>query len=71
MSASAGSAQGSSEAGDDPADHLPIRVFDWCNPLESAHIRGDDDRVAWLAARVGGAFTGRVERAPIQGVCRK
>ncbi|MEU9455878.1 hypothetical protein [Streptomyces sp. NPDC048277] len=34
--ASAGQEHGSSEAGDDPADCLPIRVFDWNRPLDSA-----------------------------------
>ncbi|WP_329191712.1 MULTISPECIES: hypothetical protein [unclassified Streptomyces] len=31
--ASAGKQYGSSEAGDDPADCLPIQVFDWTRPL--------------------------------------
>ncbi|MDX3539322.1 hypothetical protein PV721_34360 [Streptomyces sp. MB09-01] len=125
----AGKADGSSEAGDDPADCLPIRVFDWCRPLESAepfiaalgpdpaavrwdlagwpeapeaglervsqkyayltlsvnsrdlyqddlspdhtvhvHVRNavhDTARIRWLADRVGGRFTGRVESAPL------
>ncbi|WP_123982760.1 hypothetical protein [Streptomyces sp. Ag109_O5-1] len=34
--ASAGEEHGSSEAGDDPADCLPIRVFDWGRPLDRA-----------------------------------
>ncbi|MEU6143068.1 hypothetical protein ABZ848_22205 [Streptomyces sp. NPDC047081] len=34
--ASAGEEHGSSEAGDDPAACLPIRVFDWCRPLDRA-----------------------------------
>jgi hypothetical protein len=34
--ASAGNEHGSSEAGDDPADRLPIRVFDWGRPLDRA-----------------------------------
>ncbi|MFC8198271.1 hypothetical protein ACFWBR_30395 [Streptomyces sp. NPDC060006] len=34
--ASAGEEHGSSEAGDNPADHLPIRVFDWGRPLDRA-----------------------------------
>ncbi|MFI8345520.1 hypothetical protein ACIF8W_36450 [Streptomyces sp. NPDC085639] len=29
----AGEQHGSSDAGDDPARCLPIRVFDWCHPL--------------------------------------
>ncbi|MFG2465712.1 hypothetical protein ACGFXB_09670 [Streptomyces canus] len=32
----AGEEHGSSEAGDNPADHLPIRVFDWGRPLDRA-----------------------------------
>ncbi|MEU9747497.1 hypothetical protein [Streptomyces niveus] len=32
----AGPGHGSSEAGDDPAGCLPIRVYDWSRPLESA-----------------------------------
>jgi hypothetical protein len=35
-SASSGEEHGSSEAGDDPADCLPIRVFDWSRPLDRA-----------------------------------
>ncbi|MFF3890312.1 hypothetical protein [Streptomyces sp. NPDC001914] len=34
--ASAGKEHGSSEAGDNPADCLPIRVFDWGRPLDRA-----------------------------------
>jgi len=34
--ASAGKEHGSSEAGDDPADCLPVRVFDWGRPLDRA-----------------------------------
>ncbi|MFJ1546433.1 hypothetical protein [Streptomyces sp. NPDC088246] len=34
--ASTGKEHGSSEAGDDPADCLPIHVFDWCRPLDRA-----------------------------------
>ncbi|MFE2984366.1 hypothetical protein [Streptomyces sp. NPDC059262] len=34
--ASTGKEHGSSEAGDDPADCLPIRVFDWSRPLDRA-----------------------------------
>ncbi|MFJ8864915.1 hypothetical protein ACIRD6_04040 [Streptomyces sp. NPDC102473] len=34
--ASAGKEHGSSEAGDDPADCLPIRVLDWGRPLDRA-----------------------------------
>ncbi|MEV6763625.1 hypothetical protein AB0N16_23900 [Streptomyces sp. NPDC051105] len=34
--ASAGQEHGSSEAGDDPADCLPIQVFDWGRPLDRA-----------------------------------
>ncbi|MFC9621729.1 hypothetical protein ACFTXM_17615 [Streptomyces sp. NPDC056930] len=34
--ASAGKEHGSSEAGDDPAGCLPIRVFDWSRPLDRA-----------------------------------
>ncbi|MFJ9680822.1 hypothetical protein ACIRP2_22620 [Streptomyces sp. NPDC101194] len=121
---------GSSEAGDDPADCLPIRVFDWWRPLDCAEpfiaalgsdlaaVRWDLDtwpavpeagleeisqkyayltltvnsrdlhqeepsqdhtvhvhvrdrsgaqtaRVHWLAAQVGGRFTGRVQPAPL------
>ncbi|MFF2517801.1 hypothetical protein [Streptomyces sp. NPDC058086] len=126
--ASAESDNASSNAGDDPAAHLPIRVFDWCRPLEVAEpfiaalgpelaaIRWDlnawpavpeagldfisqkyayltlsvnssdlyqcepsedhtvyvhvpDEhhiaRVEWLAERVGGHRTGRVEVAPL------
>ncbi|WP_327253430.1 hypothetical protein [Streptomyces sp. NBC_01244] len=126
---SAGEAHGSSEAGDDPAQCLPIRVFDWCRPLDRAepfidalgsdlaavrwdldawpavpeaglervsqkyayltltvnsrdlyqsepsqdhtvhvHVQNaafDTDRITWLADRVGGRFTGRVETAPL------
>ncbi|MFG3427790.1 hypothetical protein [Streptomyces californicus] len=126
--AAEGKEHGSSEAGDDPADFLPVQVFDWCRPLDRAepfigalgpdaaavrwdldawpdvpeaglehisqkyayltltvnsrdlyqeelsrdhtvyvHTRGGDDeqldRVHWLAAQVGGRFTGRVESA--------
>ncbi len=126
--AAEGKEHGSSEAGDDPADFLPVQVFDWCRPLDRAepfiaalgpdaaavrwdldawpdvpeaglehisqkyayltltvnsrdlyqeelsrdhtvhvHTRGGDDeqlaRVHWLAAQVGGEFTGRVESA--------
>ncbi|MFF4450648.1 hypothetical protein [Streptomyces sp. NPDC001502] len=32
----AGEKHGSSDAGDDPARCLPIRVFDWCHPLDLA-----------------------------------
>ncbi|MGW7056354.1 hypothetical protein [Streptomyces sp. NPDC054888] len=35
-SALAGDEHGSSKAGDDPANCLPIRVFDWCRPLDRA-----------------------------------
>ncbi|GAA2654689.1 MULTISPECIES: hypothetical protein [Streptomyces] len=35
-SSSPGGAHGSSDAGDDPARCLPIRVFDWCHPLDLA-----------------------------------
>ena len=31
-----GEEHGSSKAGDNPADHLPIRVFDWGRPLDRA-----------------------------------
>ncbi|MGA5194297.1 hypothetical protein [Streptomyces exfoliatus] len=34
--ASAGKEHGSSKAGDNPADCLPIRVFDWGRPLDRA-----------------------------------
>lgn len=34
--ASAGEDHGSSKAGDNPEDCLPIRVFDWCRPLDRA-----------------------------------
>lgn len=34
--ASEGKEHASSEAGDNPADWLPIRVFDWCRPLDRA-----------------------------------
>jgi hypothetical protein len=34
--ASAGKEHGSSEAGDDPAQCLPVRVFDWGRPLDRA-----------------------------------
>ncbi|TDD31788.1 hypothetical protein E1286_44440 [Nonomuraea terrae] len=34
--ASADKEHGSSEVGDDPANCLPIRVFDWCRPLDRA-----------------------------------
>ncbi|MFF7209282.1 hypothetical protein ACFZAU_01950 [Streptomyces sp. NPDC008238] len=34
--AAAGLEHGSSKAGDDPADCLPIRVFDWGRPLDRA-----------------------------------
>ncbi|MFB7528278.1 hypothetical protein ACFC0C_08510 [Streptomyces sp. NPDC056178] len=34
--AKAGQELGSSEAGDDPADRLPVRVFDWGRPLDRA-----------------------------------
>jgi hypothetical protein len=34
--ASAGEEHGSSKSGDDPADCLPIQVFDWCRPLDRA-----------------------------------
>ncbi|MEU0955543.1 hypothetical protein ABZ353_24880 [Streptomyces niveus] len=34
--ASAGKESGSSEGGHNPADHLPIRVFDWERPLDRA-----------------------------------
>ncbi|MFJ9118855.1 hypothetical protein ACIRJO_25250 [Streptomyces sp. NPDC102394] len=126
----AGKEHGSADAGHDPAECLPIRVFDWCRPLDRAepfiaalgpdpaavrwdlsawpavpeagleeisqkyayltlsvnsrdlyqdepsqdhtvhvHVRdGDGDQIArvhWLAARVGGRFTGRVELAPL------
>ncbi|MFI2210248.1 hypothetical protein [Streptomyces sp. NPDC020141] len=126
--ASAGKDHGSSEAGDDPADCLPIHVFDWGRPLHLAepfivalgsdagavrwdldawpavpeagleaisqkyayltltvnsrdlyqddpsqdhtvHVHAQDRdgdqiaRVHWLAGRVGGRFTGRVESA--------
>ncbi|MEV8452607.1 hypothetical protein AB0467_09535 [Streptomyces sp. NPDC052095] len=126
----AGKEYGSSETGEDAADHLPIRVFDWGRPLDRAepfiaalgpdsaavrwdleawpavpeagleaisqkyayltltvnsrdlyqdepspdhtvhvHVRdrnGDQTaRVHWLADRVGGRFTGRVETAPL------
>ncbi|MEU9207557.1 hypothetical protein AB0D27_06260 [Streptomyces sp. NPDC048415] len=119
---------GSSEAGDDPAGCLPIRVFDWCNSLDVAepfvaamgpspvavrwdlnawpevpeaglptisqkyayltlalnsrdiyqdepspdhtvyvHVPSDDHipRVEWLAAQVGGRYSGRVEISPL------
>ncbi|WP_369261456.1 hypothetical protein [Streptomyces sp. R35] len=122
--ASAGKEHGSSEAGDDPADCLPIKVYDWCNPLDVAepfiaalgpspaavrwdlnawpevpeagleyisqkyayltlalnsrdiyqgepssdhtvyvHVPSEDHtaRIEWLAAQVGGRFTGRIE----------
>ncbi|MFI8392124.1 hypothetical protein [Streptomyces sp. NPDC085540] len=35
-SAAAGEEHGSSDAGDDPAQCLPIAVFDWCHPLDLA-----------------------------------
>lgn len=35
-SASAGEEHGSSEAGDNPADCLPVQVFDWGRPLDRA-----------------------------------
>ncbi|CAM5252218.1 hypothetical protein [Streptomyces avidinii] len=35
-SAAAGVEHGSSDAGDDPARCLPVRVFDWCHPLDLA-----------------------------------
>ncbi|MFD0342360.1 hypothetical protein ACFVH0_27420 [Streptomyces sp. NPDC127117] len=124
-----GKEHGSSEAGDEPAECLPIRVFDWCRPLDRAepfisavadtaaairwdlnawpevpeanlevvsqkyayltltvnsrdlyqyepsqdhtiHVHtdgadGSDRRVEWLAGRIGGRTTGRVESAPI------
>ncbi|GAA2233554.1 hypothetical protein GCM10010232_20320 [Streptomyces amakusaensis] len=126
-----GDGHGSSKAGDDPAGCLPIRVFDWGRPLDSAEpfitalrpedsaaVRWDLDawpavpeaglesisqkyayltltvnsrdlyqdepsqdhtvhvhcrdrngdqtaRVHWLADRVGGRFSGRVEPAPL------
>ncbi|MEU4275911.1 hypothetical protein [Streptomyces tanashiensis] len=128
--ASDGEEHGSSEAGDNPAECLPIRVFDWGRPLDRAEpfiaslgsdpaaVRWDLDawpevpeagldaipqkyayltltvnsrdlyqhepspdhtvhvhardrngdqlaRVHWLAAQVGGRFTGRVELAPL------
>ncbi|MET9904491.1 hypothetical protein [Streptomyces sp. NPDC006446] len=62
--AAAGEEHGSSEAGDNPADRLPIRVFDWCRPLDSAEpfiaalgpdpaaVRWDLD--AWPAVREAG-----------------
>ncbi|MFI6063392.1 hypothetical protein [Streptomyces sp. NPDC051286] len=34
--ASAGKKHGSSEAGDNPADCLPIQVFDWGRPIDRA-----------------------------------
>lgn len=34
--ASAGAEHGSSEVGDNPEECLPIRVFDWCRPLDRA-----------------------------------
>lgn len=129
-SASTGDKDGSSKAGDNPADRLPIRVFDWSRPPDRAEpfiaalgpdraaVRWDLDgwpavpeagleaisqkyayltlsvnsrdihldepsqdhtvhvharnrngaqteRVHWLAAQVGGRFTGRVEQAPL------
>ncbi|MFJ6706718.1 MULTISPECIES: hypothetical protein [unclassified Streptomyces] len=36
--ASAGKEHGSSEDGDNPADCLPIRVFDWGRPLDRAEL---------------------------------
>lgn len=63
-SASAGKEHGSSEAGDNPADCLPIRVFDWGRPLDRAEpfiaalgpdpasVRWDLD--AWLAVPEAG-----------------
>ncbi|WP_330306852.1 MULTISPECIES: hypothetical protein [unclassified Streptomyces] len=126
--AKAGKQHGSSEAGDDPAACLPVRVNDWCHPLDVAepfiaalgpspaairwdlnawpevpeagleyisqkyayltlalnsrdiyqdepstdhtvyvHVPSDDDtaRIEWLAAQVGGRFTGRIEIAPL------
>lgn len=126
---SADGEDGSSKAGDDPAEFLPIRVFDWCRPLDRAepfidalgsdlaavrwdldgwpavpeagldrvpqkyayltltvnsrdlyqdepsqdhtvhvHVRNAafaTDRITWLADRVGGRFTGRVQSAPL------
>ncbi|MFJ9245671.1 hypothetical protein [Streptomyces sp. NPDC101776] len=35
-SAKAGKEHGSSEAGDNPADCLPVQVFDWSRPLDRA-----------------------------------
>ncbi|MEV1169892.1 hypothetical protein [Nonomuraea sp. NPDC049784] len=67
----AGKEHGSAEAGDDLADCLPIRVFDWCRPLdrvepfvaalgaEPAAVRWDLG--AWLA----------VPEAALEGVSEK
>ncbi|MFE5138352.1 hypothetical protein ACFRDV_11820 [Streptomyces fagopyri] len=34
--ASAGEEHGSSKSGDDPTDCLPVKVFDWCRPVDRA-----------------------------------
>ncbi|WP_055601301.1 hypothetical protein [Streptomyces aureus] len=45
-------AEGSSAAGDDPAAWLPIRLFDWCRPLDRAEpfiaaLAGTPASVRW------------------------
>ncbi|WP_329303044.1 hypothetical protein OG410_36450 [Streptomyces sp. NBC_00659] len=50
--AAAGEEHGSSEAGDNPAGCLPIRVFDWCRPLDRAEpfiaaLGADPAAVRW------------------------
>ncbi|MGW1268724.1 hypothetical protein [Streptomyces sp. NPDC002491] len=50
--ASAGKEHGSSEAGDNPADYLPIRVLDWGRPLDRAEpfivaLGSDPAAVRW------------------------
>ncbi|MET7775997.1 MULTISPECIES: hypothetical protein [Streptomyces] len=126
--ASAEGTSASAKTGDDPPDHLPIQVFDWCHPLDRAepfipamgpdpaavgwdlnawpaipeagldvvsqkyayltlavhsrdlaqcepsedhttYVHVPDEhhvaRIEWLAGRVGGRYTGRIELSPL------
>ncbi|WP_405720255.1 hypothetical protein [Streptomyces sp. NBC_00046] len=50
--AAEGKEHGSSETGDDPAACLPIRVFDWCRPMDRAEpfisaVAGTSAAVRW------------------------